>query len=730
MEIPITSNYYYKFPALIKGNLFARIVLVAVVYYLSAHLNIFMPYVTIYNVFPPYWPPPGFTLGLIMILGPSIWPGIVIASLFLSVNEAWLVADQNVHNITIALFYATGRVLEVFAGYYLLKKWSSGNYLGAVKEVFIFILVALLISPIGSGLSSFSIDYFMLDFDFRLFLTHWFSWYADNVIGILLFAPLIYAFAELKNKKEVEQNIIQIIWISLAWGSVFLLLDELSLRHHLFINSLPFLTLATLFWIALQFPGTITTLSVILVSLIAAYYTSNDLGLFAVMGNQYDARLLLQSYLAVASVSTLLLNASGKEQKRSLQLIAEQKEELETSNQLLNNHVKKQGTLITNLKEAHKKAEESDRLKSSFLSNMSHEIRTPMNAIMGFSELLERPLSEEKRKSFTGLLRQRSSDLLSIVNNVLDISKIEAGQEISVPVKGNMEEFLSQLKTNLQADISYLYKKNIEVRLYNQLRGKENDLLVDYKHLQQVLNNLLTNARKFTNEGFIEFGCTKQDSTTLLFNVRDSGVGIAKDKQEVIFKAFRQADETIHQVYGGSGLGLAICKGLIDLWGGKIWVESEEGKGTVFYFTVPYIQDSTSHTATPKHEAETPFFWPDKSILIVEDDPSSARYLLELLSDSKTSIIHVSSGKAALEILTDETSVDLVLLDIGLPDISGYDVLTHLKKLKSTIPVIIISAFAQPETKIKFEQLGCDAFLTKPVNPKDFFQAVSLIFNK
>lgn len=252
-------------------------------------------------------------------------------------------------------------------------------------------------------------------------------------------------------------------------------------------------------------------------------------------------------------------------------------------------NISEQKKLIISLEDARHKAEESDRLKSSFLANVSHEIRTPMNAIMGFSELLERPgLEDGKRNEFTKLIRQSSQELLSIVNDILDISKIEAGQTSSVSSSGNVQHVLDQLAAHYAAQIQWIHNKPIRIRTFNHLPVPDNTIQADFNHLQQVLNNLISNAIKFTNQGVIEFGCSPGDTNQLVFSVRDTGIGIAAEYHELIFKPFRQVNTSQHLKNSGTGLGLAIAKGLVTLWGGEISVHSDGQHGSLFSFTIPY----------------------------------------------------------------------------------------------------------------------------------------------
>ncbi len=244
-------------------------------------------------------------------------------------------------------------------------------------------------------------------------------------------------------------------------------------------------------------------------------------------------------------------------------------------------------TMMKHLSQAQIRAEKSENLKSMFLANISHEIRTPMNAIMGFSELLENPkLSEEKRIEFSRSIRTRSSDLLTILNNVLDYTKLGSGMASLNQIEGNVNEFIDKIISGVRAEARYVSKKEVELVNANELEGGVNIIKADFIRLYQVLTNLLINAIKFTYSGMIKIGC-REERDTLLFFVADTGIGIANDKLETIFESFRQADESIHGRFGGSGLGLAICKGNVEMWGGKIWVESELEKGSTFYFTLP-----------------------------------------------------------------------------------------------------------------------------------------------
>jgi signal transduction histidine kinase len=244
----------------------------------------------------------------------------------------------------------------------------------------------------------------------------------------------------------------------------------------------------------------------------------------------------------------------------------------------------------SDLNVAKEKAEESDRLKSAFLANVSHEIRTPMNAIIGFSELLEDDdLDNDSRKLFTHTIRTRSADLLNIINDILDISRLESGTLVVDVSAGSISNELNELVTYYNTKNEKITKKPVVFKVENLLTKDQDIFSTDFNRLKQVLMNLIDNAFKFTEEGSIEIGCQLKNSNKVLFYVKDTGIGISKNKLGMIFGRFKQATEAhLTDKYGGTGLGLSISKGLIELLKGKIWVESEKGIGTTFFFTIPY----------------------------------------------------------------------------------------------------------------------------------------------
>ena len=376
------------------------------------------------------------------------------------------------------------------------------------------------------------------------------------------------------------------------------------------------------------------------------------------------------------------------------------------------------------------KAEESDRLKTNFLQNMSHEIRTPMNAIMGFSELLIKQINnKQKIEKYAHIINQRSGDLLELINEILDIAKIESGQ---LPV--HIEECELSLLLNEINEFFIEYRKKLDKQHINfqiNLPSSHSNsvIITDKVKLKQIFINLISNAFKFTHSGKIEAGCILDHDDHLVFYVSDTGIGIPKDKHDFIFDRFVQIDYSTSKKYSGAGLGLAIVKGLVSLLGGKIWLESELGKGSKFSFTFPYktvdlIIKKSDDIEDSKHNS----FHQDK-ILIVEDDIYNTEYLKEIFSDTNLDILFSVNGKTAVDIALNQP-IDLVLLDIRLPDIEGYEVAKILKKQKPKLKIIAQTAYAISSDKFKAIEAGCDDYISKPINRKQLLSMISYYLSK
>ena len=378
------------------------------------------------------------------------------------------------------------------------------------------------------------------------------------------------------------------------------------------------------------------------------------------------------------------------------------------------------------------KARKSDLMKSSFLANMSHDIRTPMNAIIGFSELLkERELSEEERRKFLDQITKNGESLLNLVNDIIDVSKIEAGVLSIHKANCPINQICIELYDFYSGYLALKAKKQVTL---NFIRGFDdlNQLIVtDPMRFRQIMSNLLSNAIKFTEKGSIEFGYAFADKQTLQFFVRDSGIGIPLKDHDRIFDQFTRVESVMEQNQGGTGLGLAISKNLTILLGGKMWVESQVGKGSAFYFTLPYSPvEETYKSPIPKPRLTALPDLSDKKILIVEDDFSSYSYLQAALKRLRTKLIWAKDGQTAVKYCKEMSDIDLVLMDIQLPKLTGFEATPMIKKIRPDLPVIAQTAYTMSGEEQKCYKAGCDDYLAKPIIPGDLVEKVCKFLEK
>ena len=397
---------------------------------------------------------------------------------------------------------------------------------------------------------------------------------------------------------------------------------------------------------------------------------------------------------------------------------------------LLDRETRKREQIEENLMKSKEQAEESDRLKSAFLANMSHEIRTPMNAIMGFSQLMEaEELSAVNRRKFARTIRQRTEDLLQIINDILDISRIESGSLQISEHPGLVIDLLEETREFFRSRNESIAGKNVTFHIKSSLTLEQNRIMADFQRLRQVLVNLVDNACKSTENGSIEIGCLLNDENYLQFYVRDTGIGIAAENLVAIFERFRQVDSgDMKTRKGGTGLGLSISKGIIELMKGRIWVESQPGKGSTFSFAIPFNPVS-EEVLIPETLKPGIYNWHDRTILLVEDVAYNTEYLSSLLLATKVNLILAKDGVTALEKFYLHPEINLVLLDIRLPDITGFELAQTIHNKRKELGIIAQTAYASPGDRQKCLDAGCHAFITKPINPKKLFEAIDHFFN-
>ena len=378
------------------------------------------------------------------------------------------------------------------------------------------------------------------------------------------------------------------------------------------------------------------------------------------------------------------------------------------------------------LEVAVKKAEESDRLKSAFLANMSHEIRTPMNAIVGFANLLkDNDLEPEEKNEFIDVINANSEILLVLIDDILDLSLIEANQLTIRKEVFSVNEILDHLSSSY----SLMNKKdNLDIRLNNELHGMNIRINSDRIRIRQILSNLLNNAYKFTEKGFIELGL-RRNGDFLSFYVQDTGIGISKKEIDRIFERFRKSDAKTNTFYRGTGLGLAISKALAHLLDGNLSVESTLGKGSVFYFQIPWSQ-ATMETPLVTQEIMNPITqnMKGKDIMIVEDEQANYLYAKKMLSKINVNVHWAENGLEAINMISAGMNFHLILMDIKMPVMDGFEATKAIKAKNPDQIVIALTAYARPEDRIRFMKAGFDDYLAKPIRPNDFIGVIRKYF--
>ncbi|MBN2349268.1 MAG: PAS domain S-box protein [Bacteroidales bacterium] len=382
--------------------------------------------------------------------------------------------------------------------------------------------------------------------------------------------------------------------------------------------------------------------------------------------------------------------------------------------------------LEAELKRAKNKAEESDKLKTAFLANMSHEIRTPMNGILGFAEMLnDDSLSLGNRKKYLEIINNNGKMLVNLIDDIIDFAKIEAKQIKVAKQDFSLNTLLAQVHASFLSETLKKEKKHVKLRMRKAFTNESCFIRTDPNRLRQVLVNLIGNSFKFTSEGYIEFGYELRADNMLEFYVEDTGIGIAQDKLDIIFERFMQADSSRTRKYGGSGLGLAISKGFIELLGGSMWVESEYGKGSKFYFTLPYVPTRKVQTEEEgEKKLKDQYIWKDKTFLVAEDDTFSYKFLEGFLKQTQATVMHAEDGNKAVKLCKENPHIDLVLMDIQMPELNGIEATSIIKEFNKNLPIIAQTANAIPEEKERCIDAGCDDFITKPVNVVELYAKI------
>lgn len=384
--------------------------------------------------------------------------------------------------------------------------------------------------------------------------------------------------------------------------------------------------------------------------------------------------------------------------------------------------------------EARNQAEKSDKLKSSFLANMSHEIRNPMNTIVGFSKILieDENLSKVDKEEFIGLINDNAQQLLVLISDIIDIAKIENNKLKIFKHKFNLNKCLNGLYPTFKHQLKAEGKNSVDLKMSVSLLDDDCDIETDERRFIQILNNLVSNAIRFTSEGEIEFGYVQDTPFELKFYVRDTGVGINKSDIESIFSEFRQVGD-LNTSNGGKGLGLSISKQLVQYLGGSIWVESEFGVGSTFYFTLKRSSKQKKEIVSSEVKLlqikDSVIDWSDRKILVVDDSPDILSFVSILLRKTKVQICTAVNGQDALDVMKEiDGKVDAVLMDIQMPVMNGIDAMNAIKVIWPNVSVFAQTAFALERDEAKFLAQGFDDYVSKPINKKSLIGKLSVAF--
>jgi PAS domain S-box-containing protein len=386
-----------------------------------------------------------------------------------------------------------------------------------------------------------------------------------------------------------------------------------------------------------------------------------------------------------------------------------------------------QKILVREVIVAKEKAVENDKWKTEFLANISHDIRTPISGIFGFSDLLKDPhLSKEEQREYADIIHKSSEQMLHLINNFIDISCIEAGeakpQVSQTPVNELLHDIYAFFKPQAE-------KRGLELRCSPGLPDNESTIETDNVKVRLILTNLVQNAMKFTGTGSIEIGYTKKESV-LEFFVIDTGIGIPADKKEEIFGRYRQVYDAGTANSEGSGLGLNIARLYVAMLGGTIRVESEQDAGSKFVFTLPYTLPFSLNKQDPVSLTEPYVSFSSVTILIAEDDKVSFRLLKHYLKDENITILSAVNGHEAVVLVDYHPEINLVLIDLHMPLMDGYEATWLIKKLRPELPVIAQTAEATIETVKKVEKAGCDGFIMKPINKNELLEMIHELLNR
>lgn len=731
----------------------------AAVYVVAAKLGLMLAFV--HASATAVWPPTGMTLAAFLILGYRVWPGIFLG--------AFLANQLTAGSIQTSLGIATGNTLEGLLGAYLLNRFAHGQQaFCSAQGVLKFAALAGLISTTISatfGVSSLAAGGYA---SWANYPSIWMTWWLGDIAGNLLVAPTLVLWSQRPqvrwNRDQAFEAAVSMVVLLSVGLALFTNVVQGTIKNY----PLVFLVVASLVWIAARFSERDTVTATFLLSGIAIWGTLQGSGPF-IRESPNESLLVLQSFLCLIGIMSLALAASITERKRAEaavrdthdaleQKVTARTSDLSAANRELEKEVaerrhtearlhertdalrESEARVTAYAQELEQKNRDLDRAlveaqaatqaKSAFLAVMSHEIRTPLNAIMGCNGLLLDTLLTPAQQDYAEDVQRSSEALLDIINDILDFSKFEAGrltfETIDFDLRTTVEEALDLFAKPAQ-------RKGLELgcllhaEVPTALRG-------DPGRLHQILINLIGNAVKFTQQGEVMMHVTRSTATaerTLIeFAVVDTGIGIAPEVQERLFKPFTQADTSTTRQFGGTGLGLAICKQLVEQMGGQIGIESTLGQGSTFRFTVWLTHQQTRATALPKGSLA------GRRVCIVDDNATNRRILEQYAFQWGLQSATASDGYEALTLLKGAAArgepFDVAILDLQMPRMNGLELAQKIKSdpQLTAIPLVLLTSMGMRGQAEEAKQVGIAAYLTKPVHRTDLYDCLTMIVDR
>ncbi|MCT7957730.1 MASE1 domain-containing protein [Laspinema palackyanum] len=710
------SNLKVSWPLTKSETTLIQILIVAVVYFLISEWG------AVFLLLPdggsPVWPGSGIALASVLLMGYPIIIGVLLGNILVNFYQTpWGILD-----LLMNFNFTLGNTLETLSAAYFIHKFSVNfRMFSRVKDVVYFVVLAGLISPMLSATFGATTILLVGNISADIYPRLWGSWWIGDVVGILVFAPVLLVFGQ-GFKVFLKKS--QHRWME---GLVFVFIT-LVICQMAFGKGYPveYMLLPLLVWVVFRFGQWSATLLLLISSVIAIFATANESGPF-IRSNLNESLILLQSFVGVFSLTTLTLSAVVCENEQA-------KQRLETANIQL---------------------QHLDRLKDEFLANTSHELRTPLNGIIGIAESLidgatgELPIPTRANLAMISSSGRRLSNL---VNDLLDFSKLK---HKTLDLQLKPIDLRSLVEIVFTLSLPLVGNKNL--KLVNNISLDLPAVIADENRLQQILHNLMGNAIKFTETGTIEISAQRISGHNLLENISsgsqleitltDTGIGIAEDKLERIFESFEQAEGSTARLYGGTGVGLAIAKQLVELHGGQIWVKSRLGEGSKFTFTLPLSGEKVENSSEtlpllkqfatadlnqdPLEPRVIASHQGSAKLLIVDDEPINLQVLVNMLSLQNYTVIQAKSGLEALELLNKGFKPDLVLLDVMMPKMTGYEVTQKIRETwqASEMPVLLLTAKNQLSDLVAGFEAGANDYLTKPVEKDELLARIKTHLN-